>query len=912
MTLADLKNGEKGTITKVLGRGAFRKRIIEMGFVRGKEVEVIKNAPLKDPIEYRIMGYNVSLRRNEARLIEVYSQKKQEPLPSSHTVEENSKIPTEPNPHERPRWGRLINMIRNGGGRHYTDEAPDGPHTFRGIERHRRWRGRRFNRLHPGEAPDRDLNKNALQKIRTINIALVGNPNCGKTTLFNYLSGSREKVGNYGGVTVEAKKAQFRVHSYHFNVIDLPGTYSITEYTPEELFVRNYIFDEKPDVVINVIDSSNLERNLYLTTQLIDMDIKVVVALNMFDELEGKGDTFDYETLGRMIGIPFVRTVSTRGDGVDDLIKKAIDVYEDRDKTVRHIHINYGTEIERSITAIQDRIKIEENFPLTDIISSRFLAIKLLEKDKPSEEKIFRHCANRTEIFHETAAEIMRLEQLIKEDSESIISDAKYAFIAGALKETFRPARRPRMTGSEKIDYIVTHSLFGIPLFIFFMWLTFQMTFTLGDYPMAWIDTAMGLLSAFVSHTMPAGPLKSLIVDGILAGIGGVIIFLPNILILFFMISFMEDTGYMARAAFIMDKVMHRIGLHGKSFIPMLMGFGCNVPAIMATRTIESRNDRLLTMIIIPFMSCSARLPVYVLFISAFFSENKGSMLFLIYAIGILTAALSGILLKKSLFKSSDIPFVMELPPYRMPKLRTITRHMWEKGAEYLKKIGGIILVASIIIWALGNYPLDPKLSRDYEKEIFQTGERYDVMITAAQKKAVNNNRTFTAQNLLREKGERINLLKYDRESERLSLSYIGRIGHLVEPVMRPLGFDWKMSVSIMTGLAAKEVVVGTMGVLYHAGGSDSKETSTLINNLRNADNHREGRDREAALTPLSAFTFVLFILLYFPCVAVLATIRRESGTWRWALFSALYSTTVAWLISFMVYQAGKYLIGIL
>ncbi len=888
MTLAELNNGDRAIITKVRGRGAFRKRIMEMGFVRGKEVEVIKSAPLRDPIEYKIMGYNVSLRRNEARLIDVVprgeSQKpafppEEETAPGhrNHFLYQKEKhlshFHREPVPRRGPRGWRLLR------------------------QQHAAEREKSSHPMTPESAS------------KTINIALVGNPNCGKTTLFNHVAGMKERVGNYSGVTVGAKEGSFKLQGYNFNIVDLPGTYSITEYTPEEIYVRNHIFENTPDVVVNVVDSSNLERNLYLTTQLIDMDIKVVVALNIYDEMEKKGDRFDFETLGKMIGIPFVPTVSSKGQGIDDMIKKVIQVYEDREETMRHIHINYGNEIERSISSIQSKIKLEENYTLTDIVSSRFLAIKLLEKDSPSEEMIFRHCPNRTQIFHEATEEIIRLESLLSEDTESVMADAKYAFISGALRETYHTAQRPARTRSEKIDRVVTHTYLGIPLFILFMWLTFQLTFILGDYPMNWIDAGITWISSFISSTMPPGALKDLIINGILAGIGGVIIFLPNILILFFLISFMEDTGYMARAAFIMDKAMHRIGLHGKSFIPMLMGFGCNVPAIMATRTIESRNDRLLTMLITPFMSCSARLPVYVLFIGAFFSRSAGSMLFIIYLTGILVAALSGILLKKTLFRAEEIPFVMELPPYRRPQLKTIAKHMWEKAVEYLKKIGGVILIASIIIWALGKFPLQPELEKNFQEKSAAVEDSYRGEIALLSKlpaDAAEKKKKI----LLEKKEAAIKNMQLAMEQKYLENSFIGRLGHFVEPVMQPLGFDWKISISIITGLAAKEVVVGTIGVLYQGSNNESAASASLANRLKNQVHSSGPHKGEQVFTPLVAFVFILFVLLYFPCVAVLATIRRESGSWGWAVFSALYSTSVAWFVTFLVYRIGLYITG--
>ncbi|MCP4136215.1 MAG: ferrous iron transport protein B [bacterium] len=855
MNLADLKTDEKGIITKVRGRGAFRKRIIEMGFIKGKEVTVIKNAPLKDPIEYKIMDYNVSLRKSEARMIDVLT----------------------------PEEADIAGITKAHHGKRFRHGQKKDQNEFY---------------RHKSETGTEKLMETASEKGKIINVALVGNPNCGKTTLFNYASGSRERVGNYSGVTIDAKEAVYKHNGYTFNIVDLPGTYSITAYTKEELYVRNHILDNAPDVVINIIDASNLERNLYLTTQLIDMDIKVVLALNIYDELEKKGDSFNFTMLGKMIGTPFVPTIASKGVGIEELFNEVIEVYEDRDKTVRHIHINYGDDIERSIHIIQKEIYAEDNSDLTDAVSSRFLAIKLLEKDKEVEEKIFESCSNNLDILLEAKNERKKLKKHLEEDSETLITDAKYGFIAGALMETLKPAKRPKRTMSERIDNFVTHNILGFPIFLAFMWLTFQLTFSLGQYPMDWIDSFMGALANFVSLHMTEGLLKDLIIDGAISGVGGVIVFLPNILIMFFMISFMEDTGYMARAAFIMDKLMHKLGLHGKSFIPLIMGFGCNVPAIMATRTLESRNDRLLTMLILPFMSCSARLPVYVLLISAFFAAHKGTMLFLIYMIGILLAVISAIIMKKTIFKTNDIPFVMELPPYRKPHLKTTLVHMWEKGAEYLKKIGGVVLAASILIWALGKFPLSTEYSKNYDGEINAIETDYHEKIAAI---------PATEIKLLEsEKLTAIQAVELEKENERLTKSYIGRIGHFIEPVLSPMGFDWKMGVSIVTGLAAKEIVVSTMGVLFHADKEATEESQSLINNIQNQTHTSGPKKGEKVFSPLIAFTFMIFVLIYFPCIASIATIKRESGSWKWAIFSALYTTSAAWFISFLVYQVGS------
>jgi ferrous iron transport protein B len=817
--LSDLKTGDEAVIIKVLGRGAFRKRITEMGFVKGKKVTVVKSAPLLDPIEYELMGYKISLRRSEAELVEVISAELADEV--------------------------LLDDFQ-------------------------------------GTIDEETLKKSAIEKGKVINVALVGNPNCGKTTLFNYASGSHERVGNYSGVTVDAKEAKFKQGGYIFNIVDLPGTYSITEYSPEELFVRMHILEKMPDIVINVLDSSNLERNLFLTTQLIDMNIKVVIALNMYDELKKKGVEFDYDSLGKMLGIPIVPTVASKGKGVTKLFSKLIEVYEDRDPVVRHVHINYGKLIERSIKEIQD--VVWKNPSVTDKISSRFIAVKLLEHDKPTKE-LLKKLPNYHEIQDIAKKNIHQLEQEYGESSETIMTDAKYGFVAGALRETYKESNKAKRVIRE-IDDLLTHRIWGFPIFFFFLWLMFQATFTLGSYPMEWIDAGVGLLSGWVSDVMSPGPLKALLVNGVIGGVGGVIIFLPNILILFFFISLMEDTGYMSRASFIMDKLMHKIGLHGKSFIPLIMGFGCNVPAIMATRTLENRKDRILTMIITPFMSCSARLPVYVLLISAIFPNNQGIVLFSIYLTGILLAIITALIMKKIAFAKKDVPFVMELPPYRIPTLRNTTMHMWHKGREYLKKMGNVILIASIIIWALGYYPRNVEFSVDYDARIQE----------------VQQQETLAEQ----EKNLQIRDIELERESERQEKSYIGRMGHAVEPVLSPLGFDWKMGVSILTGLAAKEIVVSTMAVLYQSGYDAGDETQETLKNKLIEQKHNTGVLKgQTVFTPLVSIGFMLFILIYFPCVAVIAAIRKEAN-WGWAIFTMVYTTGLAWLAAFLTYQIGS------
>ncbi len=817
--LSDLQNDETGIITKISGHGAFRKRITEMGFVKGKSVKVIKNAPLQDPIEYELMDFRVSLRRNEALLIEV--------------------VPVED-------YDQLARL------------------SYKGIV-------------------DEGIIENTIrEQIKTINVALVGNPNSGKTTLFNYATGKHERVGNYGGVTVDTKEAYVNQNGYMINVTDLPGTYSISEYSPEELFVRRHLTEKMPDVVVNIIDSSNLERNLFLTSQLMDMNIKVVIALNMYDELENKGDKFDHETLAKIIGIPIVTTVASKGKGVKDLFSKIIDVYENTDPIARHVHINYGTNIEEAINVLKSEINKNEH--VCDLYFPRYTAIKLIENDKTFTDQISK-IPGTANLLSLAQKEIAELEREYKEKSDTIIADAKYGFINGVLQETFRQEKFNKRQTSHSIDFMLTHKYLGFPFFIFFLWIMFQLTFSLGSYPMNWIDSEVSALGNLLGNVMPAGSLHDLIVDGIIGGVGGVIVFLPNILILFFCISLMEDTGYMARAAFIMDKLMHKIGLHGKSFIPLIMGFGCNVPAVMATRTLENRKDRILTMLILPFMSCSARLPVYVLLISAFFPKNQGLVLLSIYVIGIVLAILVALVFKRIFFAKQDVPFVMELPPYRIPTLRNTTIHMWNKSVQYLTKMGTVILAASIIIWALGYFPRDIKYSKDFN--------------------SMSNQISSNSYLSDKEKEKQLAQVELDKESERMENSYIGQLGHSIVPVIQPLGWDWKIGVSIITGLAAKEIVIGSMSVLYQSEISSDENSVNLKNRLQEQVFTSGPRIGEKVFSPLVAYSLMLFILIYFPCVAVIAAIKKEAN-WKWASFTMVYTTVLAWFIAFSVYHIGN------
>ena len=831
MKLSELKTGERAVIVKVNGHGSFRKRIIEMGFVRGKLVKVVLNAPLKDPIEYEIIGYKISLRREEADKIEVLSESEakevmaaQEPVP-----------PIE------------------------ASDCEDMPASARDTEA-----GVHGN----GDAMiEKEMAHLAAERRKMIRVALVGNPNCGKTSLFNIASGSHEHVGNYSGVTVDAKEGKFEYGGYKFTLVDLPGTYSLSAYSPEELYVRRNLIEEVPDVVINVVDASNLERNLYLTAQLIDMNLRVVMALNMFDELKAKKDELDITTLGHLLGLPVVPTVSRNGEGIPELFDMVIRIYErNTPQLSRHIHINHGAEIEKSI----DRIKLllQKNEEIRFKYSTRYLAIKYLENDKDI-EKVVEALPNRDEIIAARFEEQKRIDELMQTTTESAIVDAKYAFIQGALAETYHPykGQRRKNTVTDKIDAVVTNRWLAFPIFFLMLYLVFECTFVIGDYPMQWIEWLVEKFGDFVAAYMKDGAVKDLIVDGIIGGVGSVLVFLPNILLLYMFISLLEDSGYMARAAFIMDKLMHKMGLHGKSFIPMIMGFGCNVPAIMAARTIESRKSRLITILVIPLMSCAGRLPIYILIVGAFFPHYGGLVMLGIYALGIVLAVLSAKVMSRFI-KDDDLPFVMELPPYRVPTAKSVFRHTWEKGKQYLHKMAGIILICSVIIWFLGYFP---------------------------------------------------NHKAYDTVAEQQENSYIGYIGKAIEPVLEPLGFDWKMGVGILSGIGAKELVVSSLGVMYSAEEAEYEESGSLAatsdSNLQDDRATSEVRQTEdsgdtmlqralqRAMTPASALAFMVFVLLYFPCIATFVAIKQEAGGWKWAIGSAVYTVILAWVMAFIVYR---------
>ena len=787
MLLSDLQTGERGVVVRVSGHGAFRKRIIEMGFIKGVAVEAILNAPLNDPIKYRVLNFEVSLRRSDAMKVEIVTEQEAQQEIANHD-------------------------------------------DYRPLE-------------NPDVTPVQHI---ADERSKTINVALVGNPNCGKTSIFNVAAHAHERVGNYSGVTVDAKEGHFEHNGYQITLVDLPGTYSLSAYSPEELYVRKNLIDAMPDIVVNVVDASNIERNLYLTTQIIDMNLRTVMALNMYDELEAKGDKLDTAQLSKLLGIPVCPTVSRDGKGIPELFDTVIKIYEHSDPSLsRHIHINHGAEIEKSI----DRIKllIQKNEEIRSKYSTRYLAIKYLENDKDV-EKTIDTLSNAESIRNARKEENDRIQSILGTNPESAIVDAKYAFIQGALAETYEKYQeeRPRRTITDKIDGIVTNKWAAFPIFILLLWFIFWATFTIGQYPMDWIDALIGWVGDFFGKFMKNGWVKDLLVDGIIGGVGSVLVFLPNIMILYFFISLMEDSGYMARAAFIVDKLMHRIGLHGKSFIPMVMGFGCNVPAIMATRSIESRKSRLVTIAIIPFMSCAGRLPIFVLMAGAFFPESPALALLGIYFLGVVLAILSALVLSKFV-KDDDLPFVMELPPYRVPTGKAIWRHTWEKGRQYLEKMATTILIFSVAIWFLGYFP-----------------QSKDIHNPAAQQEN----------------------------------SFIGRLGKGISPALDPLGFDWRMDVGLLAGVGAKELVVSTMGVMY-AQGEDLSEGEDY-----SGDTHLQAA-LKASISKAAALAFMVFVLLYFPCIATFVAIKNETGKWLWAILSAVYTILVAWVMAFIAYHLG-------
>ncbi len=814
MKLSELNTGQSAIIVRVAGHGGFRKRIMEMGFVRGERVTSVLDSPLHDPVKYNVMGYDVSLRRREAAMIEVLSEEEAteqlEPTRSYGCQEVCELCPV-----------------------HSCDaRAPLPPKRLGQVVRRNR-----------------------------IRVALVGNPNSGKTSLFNALSGGSEHVGNYSGVTVAAKTGSFDYNGYRIDITDLPGTYSLSAYSPEEIFVRRHLMEEMPDVIINSVVASNLKRNLFLTTELIDLNQRTVVALNMFDELRASGAKLDHDTLGAMMGVPMIPTVARTGNGLDLLLDTVIELFEGRNEIARHVHINYGPAVEQATSTLSELLRSADDLPHQFPV--RYWSLKMVEGDREVRQALS-ECHNYDQWIATAEKGARRIQREMDCDPETAISNAKYGFIDGALEETLVEGTEDTGRRTRRIDRLVSNRWLGFPIFILLMWLMFGVVFTVGAYPQEWIEGLFAWLGDRVELWLPEGWLRAMLVDGVIGGVGSVAVFLPNILLLYLFISLMEDSGYMARAAFIMDKMMHRIGLHGKSFIPMLMGFGCNVPAIMATRTIESRSSRLITILITPFMSCSARLPVYVLFAGIFFPGHSASVLIALYLLGIAVAALTARLLRRTRFKVDETPFVMELPPYRWPTLRSTVKHMWDKCEQYLRKIGSVVLIASVIVWALSYFP---RPANSDQSMAGQTITAISENIGDTEPAAVVTSLNATSPN-------------------DYSDSYIGRIGRVIEPVMRPMGIDWRGSVALLASIPAKELVVSTLGVLY---GSEEDNLSEAL--LHSGD-----------YTPRSAAALMVFILLFFPCIATIAAIRSETGSRKWAAFSVIYNTAVAWIMAYLVY----------
>lgn len=721
---------------------------------------------------------------------------------------------------------------------------------------------------------------------KSITIALAGNPNSGKTTIFNNITGTRQKVGNWPGVTVEKKEGLISKYGYDVKIVDLPGTYSLTPFSIEEIIARNFILEESPDVVIDIIDASNLERSLYLATQLRETDCRVIFALNMADVARTQGTKIDAEKLSELLDLPVVFTVGNKNEGIDALLTKAIELAGSTAEIQQKRKVKYSKDIENAIIKIESFI--ENKVQAKPAYNLRWTAIKLLENDKIVRERIFRKAGNKKDdLLQEVQTLRAHLMDRFNDEPEIVMTDERYGFIAGIVKEVLTSSSQNRVDISRNIDLVLTHRYFGFPIFIIFIWAMFQFTFSAGAYPMEWIDRGVTLLAIGLNSLLPDSILKDLVVNGIIPGVGSVIIFLPNILILFFFIAIFEDTGYMARAAFLMDRIMHTIGLHGKSFIPMLMGFGCSVPAVIASRTLESEKDRILTILITPFMSCSAKLPIYIVLAGAFFSAKAGTVIFAVYLVGVIVSLVSGRLFRTTLLKGADAPFVMELPPYRVPILRSLLIHMWDRGKIFLKRMGGVILVGSIIVWTLSAFPRNIQYSLDYASEIVRVEALYESEIMTAGK---------SERDVIEKKRDAaIAKLIMARRAEKTEKSFMGRIGKSIAPLFAPLGIDWRGSVALLTGFVSKEIVVSSMGILYAV----EEEPDALHSALVASD-----------MTPLSAFSMMLFVLLYLPCVATIAAIWRETGGFKWMLFSVLYSTSLAWLVCFCVYQGGK-IIGI-
>lgn len=789
---------------------------------------------------------------------------------------------------------------------------------------------------------------------RKYTVALAGNPNSGKTTIFNMLTGSNQHVGNYPGVTVEKREGSCSYNDLQLKIIDLPGTYSLTARAEDELVARQYILQEQPDVVVNVLDAANLERNLYLSLQLLELGRPLVLALNMADIAEQRGMKVDMERLSRLLGVSVVNTVGNRSKGIKELLSSVCAAVQTAGKKDAFT-VDYGPELEADISRLTgllsgDGAGSQYQYPI------RWMAIKLLENDQEI-IALVKSAANSDMILKLAAQVRTALAKKNGEDAELVIANCRYAYLDSIIKEVLAAENQDSLTLSDRLDQVFTNRIFGLPIFLAMMWLLFNMVFTLSEQPAEWMENGVAFLGQWTGAYLPDGDLKSLIVDGVIGGVGGVIVFLPNIVLLFLGIAVLEDSGYMARAAFIMDRIMRAVGLHGKSFIPMLIGFGCGVPAVMGARTLENPRDRLVTILVVPLMSCSARLPVYTVLISAFFApEVAGTVLFSIYIVGILLAILMARLFRTFLLTGEPEPFVMEMPPYHVPTLRSILTHMWERCLLYLKKAGTTILAVSIIIWFLSSYPKDIDYSKDYEAltaaaetsfteqvatevttplnidkvenspalaELIAKLKGLEETLAAAGEELGEDSEAYRQAQITRDneaqalekdnpalypaaakyleleaaRDETAGQLAKEQAGEDLAGSYAGRIGHAVEPLIKPLGFDWKIGIALFAGFAAKEVVVSTLGTIYSIGAVD--ETSVEITKMLAQD---------PTFSPLVAYTLMLFVLIYVPCLAALAVVRRETNSWKWTFFMIGYTTTLAWIVSFIVYRVGLFL----
>ncbi len=804
-----MKVGDKGEILSVQAKGEIRRRILDMGLISGVKFKVVRVAPLGDPIEIRLRGFHLSLRKEEAATISV--------------------------------------TLKG----HLGDGIPMRKHG-------------------PLHSPFHHRNINNGNR-KDISVALVGNPNSGKTSIFNLLVGSNRQVGNFSGVTVEKYEGLIKYKGYSIKIIDLPGTYSLSAYSPEEVITRNYLLEEKTDVVIDVVDGSNLERNLYLTTQIMELGTDMLVALNMYDEVKKAEINIDFKQLQILLGSHVIPTSAVSKTGFTSLLDHIIRVFEGKISISKN-KLVYSDKMEEIITDLENVIL--EDKKISSRFNTRWFAIKLLENDQLVHELIGESpLLDRVKVLLEDAS--LYYNEKYRSDTELIITEDRHSFIRGAMKETVNETDKEKTSITDKIDSVLLNRIMGLPIFLGIMWLIFQFTFTIGNPFVELIESVFSYAGAQVSGLLPEGVLRSLITDGVIAGVGGVVVFIPNIFLLFLAIALLEGSGYMARAAFVIDKVMHKAGLHGKSFIPMLTGFGCSVPAIMATRTLKNRSDRIVTMLIIPFMSCGAKLPVYILLIGAFFpSSIAGNVLFGIYMFGVLIAIISAKILKKAFFKGESEPFVMELPPYRMPTLKSVFYQTNFKAKMYLKKAGTVILLASILIWGASNFPKD-----DYLEDQFK-------MASAGilQKSDISD----------KQKEKMIEALEHEKQSKQLEYSVAGRIGKFIEPGISPLGFDWRIGVALTAGFAAKEIVVSTLGTIFSLGDVNEK-SEDLEKSLR--------EDPEFSI-PVG-LSLMIFVLLYVPCIAATAVFHKESGSWKWTRFYIFYTIVTAWIMSFLVYRGA-------